>query len=43
MTLEDKIIAFYVKLITEDKGPTAKMVLDPIIKEYEEYFNIKKT
>ena len=39
--LEAKILGFYIKLRTEFKGPVHKMVIDPIIKEYEEYFQIK--
>jgi hypothetical protein len=39
--LEAKVLAFYVKLKTEFKGPVHKMVMDPVLKEYEEYFQIK--
>lgn len=41
LQLKEKIIAFYVKLRTEDKGPVYRMVMENVLKDYAEYFQIK--
>lgn len=41
LELKEKVIAFYVKLRTEDKGPVHRMVMENVLKEYQEYFQIK--
>lgn len=45
MKLENKVKAFYIKMLADRRGPVDRMVLDPIIKEYEKYFeiNVKKS
>lgn len=41
LEVKDKIIAFYVKLKSQDKGPVYRMVMEDVLKDYAEYFNIK--
>ncbi len=41
LNCEEKILAFYVKLLSDRRGPVDRMVLDPIIEEYVKYFEIK--
>lgn len=41
LSLEAKVLAFYMKLKSEWKGPVHKMVMESVLKEYEEYFEIK--
>lgn len=41
LELKQKILAFYIKLKADDKGPVYRMVMENVLKEYAEYFEIK--
>jgi hypothetical protein len=40
LELKDKVTAFYIKLRMQNKGPVYRMVMQDVLKDYEEYFGI---
>ncbi len=41
LEIKDKVIAFYVKLKSDNKGPVYRMIMEEVLKDYAAYFNIK--
>jgi hypothetical protein len=40
LELKDKVLAFYAKLKTQNKGPVYRMVMEDVLKDYQQYFGI---